>query len=173
MKKRLAPSGATLLKVTGNCQCLEVKKKKKRYLRVWRIWRLFPIFHGASFSRRRRCNPAQAAEKVSSPHFRSTRAESKQQHKKEKALTGIHTSLSTCFIRCHAVNICPSTWGLLCFRPVLGVCRLFQTPRFWGGTWILLTWCIRKQRNWSTRENTLWLHQQQRLCTLRTRTFYE
>lgn len=171
MKNHLAPSGATLLKVTGNCQCSEVKKE--RYLQVWRIWRLFPIFHGASFSRRRRCNPVRAAEKVSSPHFRSTRAESQQQHKKEKALTGIHTSLSTCFTRWHVVNICQSTWGLLRFRPVLGVCRLFQTPHFCGGTRILLMQCIRKQRNWSRRENTLWLHQQQRVCTPCTYTFYK
>lgn len=94
-KNCFAPSSTTVLTVTDNWN-LEVNKK---CLRVWRTWRLFPVFHGVSFSHRRRCSPVRAAGKVSSPRFRSTRAGSQQQHKKEKVLTGTHADLSTWFYK--------------------------------------------------------------------------
>lgn len=132
-------------------------KSKKKHLRVWRIWRLFPVFHGVSSSHRRRCNPVQAAEKVSSPHFHSTRAESQQQYEKEKALTGIHSGLSTWFYKVTCYKHLPNYTGppAVQTRNGDGHCRLFQKPCFWEETLILLIWCIRKQGNRSRRECSL------------------
>lgn len=135
--------------------------RRQKNLRVWRIWRLFPIFHGASFSHRRRCSPVQAAGKVGSPHFHSTHAESQQQHKKGKALTGIHANLSIWFYKVTCCKHLPKYTEPPAVQTRRGDrhCRLFQKPRFWGGTWILWTWCIRKQGNRSRSGNASWLHQ--------------
>lgn len=149
-------------------------RREKKHLQAWRIWRLFPIFHGASFSHRRRCSPVQAAGKVSSPHFRSTHAESQQQHKKGKALTGIHANLSMWFYKVTCCKHLPKYTepSAVQTRPGDRHCRLFQTPCFWGGTWILLTWCIRKQGNRSRSRNASWLHQPWSVHALGAHTFY-
>lgn len=82
----------------------------------------------------------RAAEKVSSPHFRSTHAESQQQHKKGKALTGIHANLSMWFYKVTCCKHLPKYTEppAVQTRPGDRHCRLSHEPCFWGGTWIFI-----------------------------------